>query len=118
MIYVDPIYRCVKRMLGMITIGVDVIILYIVFTIFFAAFNRLILFDQKGEENSDSFGLHGWENSSTSTFNYAVLVIWNLSPGSNVPDYALKHATVNGYLSTILWTRMHQNFPQRVKSRL
>jgi len=92
MIYVDPIYRCVKRMLGMITIGVDVIILYIVFTIFFAAFNRLMLFDQKGEENSDSIGLHGWENSSTSTFNYAVLVIWNLSPGSNVPDYALKHA--------------------------
>lgn len=76
----------------MIVIGVDVVLLYVIATLFIAAFNRILLYSTKGNENSDALQNKVWENGSTATFSYALLAVWNFTPGSNIPDYPLKFA--------------------------
>lgn len=96
--YNDPIRACVMKMGKIMSMGIDVLIIYFLVSIFYACFNRVMLYDISDSQVEDSS--YVWISYGNRNWFYAFATILQYFPGSNFPNFMV---AVNVTSSTTHW---------------
>jgi hypothetical protein len=83
--YQDNVRCCVIRMCKMVHIGFEVVLFYILLTLFFGIFNRVSFYHMAQEDIQDSDKI--WMKWGSSSLPRALNSIFSYTPGSSFPDY-------------------------------
>jgi hypothetical protein len=85
MVYIDAIRNCVMRMVGIIFVGIEVIIVYIVVSLFYAILNRILFYTIPNKDIQDSE--YAWLTYSNQNLSKALITVWQFFPSSNFPGF-------------------------------
>jgi len=91
--YQDEVRCCVIRMCKMVHIGFEVVLFYILLTLFFGIFNRVTFyhFTQKDIQSNEFI----WSSFGNRDLPHALLTIFSFTPGSAFPDLMVSMFKVN-----------------------
>jgi Ca2+/Na+ antiporter len=91
--YQDAVRCCVLRMCKMVHIGFEVILFYILLTLFFGIFNRVTFYHMGQADIQDSDKI--WSKWGTTDLPRALLSVFVFTPGSSFPDYMVSLFKMN-----------------------
>jgi hypothetical protein len=100
MVYIDAIRNCVTRMIGIIFVGIEVIIVYIVVSLFYAVLNRILFYTipNKGTEDSQYI----WLAYSNQNLSKALISVWQFFPSSNFPGFMIALQVVSNWQGWVI----------------
>jgi hypothetical protein len=91
--YQDAVRCCVLRMCKMVHIGFEVVLFYVLLTLFFGIFNRVTFYHmpQKDIQSNEFI----WSSFGNRDLPHALLSIFSFTPGSSFPDFMVNLFKVN-----------------------